>query len=94
MALFGSLFKSKAEKEFLGDAVTCARCGKQYYEIKGQRMPFELIGKYDDETAAKCQSCGKVYCSQSFAGLSCKMRGCSCGGHSFVIEHYAIKRGR
>jgi len=89
MGLF-SLFKSKVEKEAIGNSLTCAVCGKVYYELKASSLPFELTKKYYLDTAVQCNTCGKVYCSGGY-GRFCSMRGCSCGGRVYIAKNCVSK---
>jgi predicted nucleic acid-binding Zn-ribbon protein len=89
------LFKSKeekAEEEFIGEKVSCARCGKKYYEAKKSQIPMELIEKYEPESVVKCIRCGRVYCSRSMSELSCRARGCLCGSSHFQMGRYVKRR--
>ena len=88
---FKSLFKSKAEKEFLGEKVSCSRCGRVFYKAKQRLPPPELIGKTSFESVMKCTYCGRVYCGSSFGGFSCGMYGCSCGNTNFEMVQYVHK---
>ena len=94
--------KSKAEKQSIGDAVTCQICGKKYYELKTPSLPVELIGKYEIKTLAICNRCGRVYCMGGGFGMSCTTRtamnnGCQCSqGLRFEVvgKAFVQKRNR
>jgi len=87
------LFKSKTEKEFIGNKVSCAACGRAYSELKSRTLPPDLIKKYYAESVLQCEKCKKIYCSGSVGFMSCAMRGCSCsaGRNNFITKYCAVK---
>jgi hypothetical protein len=94
------LFQSKAEKQYLGEAVTCAVCGTKYYKLKSSMLPSELIGKYRPASVGVCMRCGRAYCMDSAGfGGSCAMQmqmsgGCTCnpGGHIDLMTDRYVKK--
>jgi len=68
MGLFG-LFKSKLEKESIGEKIVCANCGSEYYELKVFPVPSELSQKYNYEPGTQCVACGKFYCKNCSFGM-------------------------
>jgi hypothetical protein len=102
IAKFGNgwsfMFKSKAERMYIGDSVTCAVCGRKYYKLKSSSIPFELIGKYYAASVVICSRCGRAYCSGG--GISsCSVRimmtgGCECSRGQrieLIAEAYVSK---
>ncbi len=86
-----SLFKSKAEKEAVGEVLVCAVCGSKRYALKTNRLPHELIGKYSLDSMLRCARCGKYICGASFGVVGCFMRGCPCGGTDYVHTNVVSK---
>ena len=93
MGLFG-LFKSKEEKkalkikkEVIGDSVTCSLCGKTFYELKTERIPYELSQKYYFDSVSQCTRCGRFYCRGGY-DIVCAMRGCLCGGRDYIVPKF------